>query len=313
MTGDGANDAAAIRLADVGVALGRRGTPAARSAADLVVSNDQLETIIAAVVEGRAMWRSVREAIGILVGGNIGEIGYVLTGTLLTGSSPLLARQLLLVNLLTDLVPALAVALRIPPPETAGKLLAEGPDASLGSALTEEIIVRAITTDAAASAAWLAARLTGRAARARTVGLAAVVGTELGQTLLVGWRSPAVAAACLISTGVLIAVVQTPGVSQFFGCTPLGPGGWGIAAVSTLTATYGSLLLPKLGRSLGPAIQPVRNSAPVRQADSRLAGLREWATCQIQDLKIGYQPARPGGRDNTWADPDPSPAPPAHR
>ena len=161
MTGDGANDAAAIALADVGIALGRRGTPAARAAADLVVSDDRLETIIAAVVEGRAMWASVRQAIGILVGGNIGEIGYVLLGSLLTGRSPLSARQLLLVNLLTDLAPALAVALRPPDPGSASTLLAEGPEASLGSALTEEVAVRAVATTAGATAAWLGARATG--------------------------------------------------------------------------------------------------------------------------------------------------------
>ena len=161
MTGDGANDAAAIALADVGIALGQRGTPAARAAADLVVSDDRLETIIAAVVEGRAMWASVRQAIGILVGGNIGEVGYTLIGSLLTGRSPLSARQLLLVNLLTDLAPALAVALRPPDPESASTLLAEGPEASLGSALTEEVAVRAVATAAGATAAWLGARATG--------------------------------------------------------------------------------------------------------------------------------------------------------
>ncbi len=271
MTGDGANDAAAIRLADVGIALGRRGTPAARAAADLVVGDDRLETIIAAIVEGRAMWRSVRQAVGILVGGNIGEIGYTLFGTLLSGTSPLSARQLLLVNLLTDLVPALTVALRMPPPETAGRLLAEGPDTSLGSALTEEIAVRAATTSAAASGAWLAARMTGSPARARTVGLAAVIGAELAQTLLVGGRSPAVALASLGSLGVLVLVVQTPGVSQFFGCTPIGPVGWSIAAVSSVTATAGSLLLPRAGRSLGQAIRSLASSAPAPQAGSSSA------------------------------------------
>ncbi len=281
MTGDGANDAAAIRLADVGIALGRRGTPAARAAADLVVSDDRLETIRSAVVEGRAMWRSVRQAIGILVGGNIGEIGYTLFGALLTGTSPLTARQLLLVNLLTDLAPALAVALRTPPPGAAADLLAEGPDTSLGSALTEEITVRAIATGAAASGAWQAARLTGRPARARTVGLAALVGTELGQTLLVGGRSPTVAVATLVSTGILIAVVQTPGVSQFFGCTPLGPVGWAIAGGSALAATTGSLLLPQLGRSLTPACQSLIRSAPGGQVGSMLAGLRARGSGQL--------------------------------
>ncbi|HTS97405.1 MAG TPA: HAD-IC family P-type ATPase [Streptosporangiaceae bacterium] len=293
MTGDGANDAAAIRLADVGIALGRRGTPAARAAADLVVGDDRLETIIAAIVEGRAMWRSVRQAVGILVGGNIGEIGYTLFGTLLSGTSPLSARQLLLVNLLTDLVPALTVALRVPPPQITGRLLAEGPDTSLGSALTEEIAVRAATTGVAASGAWLAARMTGSPARARTVGLAAVIGAELAQTLLVGGRSPAVALASLGSLGVLVLVVQTPGVSQFFGCTPIGPVGWSIAAVSSVTATAGSLLLPRAGRSLGQAIWSLASPRPAREAGSPLAGTGAGAARPAQ---AGPRQARPGGQ-----------------
>lgn len=282
MTGDGANDAAAIRLADVGIALGRRGTPAARAAADLVVVDDRLETIISAVVEGRAMWRSVRQAIGILIGGNLGEIGYTLFGTLLAGTSPLSARQLLLVNLLTDLVPAATVAVRTPPPETTSSLLAEGPDTSLGSALTEEIAVRAVATGAAASGAWLAARMTGSAARARTVGLAAVVGTELGQTLLVGGRSRAVAVSGLVSLGILVGVVQTPGVSQFFGCVPMGPVGWSIAAVSTASATAGSLLLPRLGRSVAPAIRSLAESEVAQQAEALMADIRAWAAQATQ-------------------------------
>jgi cation-transporting P-type ATPase I len=290
MTGDGANDAPAIRLADVGIALGKRGTQAACAAADLVVTDDRVETIISAIVEGRAMWRSVRQAIGILVGGNIGEIGYTLFGALLTGSSPLSARQLLLVNLLTDLVPAMAVALRTPPPETTADLLAEGPDTSLGSALTEEIAIRAAATGAAATGAWLAGRFTGRTARARTVGLAAVIGTELGQTLLVGWRSPPVALACLVSLGILIAVVQTPGVSQFFGCTPIGPTGWAIAAGSSVAATTGSLLLPQLGSAISPLARQIGESAAARQAAAMLSELQARA---IRD-RVGS--ARSGSR-----------------
>ncbi|MFF0157910.1 HAD-IC family P-type ATPase [Streptomyces sp. NPDC005263] len=244
MTGDGANDAPAIRLADIGIAFGTRATPAARAAADLVVTDDRLETVLATLVEGRAMWASVRQALAILVGGNLGEIAFTVLGAAATGTSPLTARQLLLVNLFTDLAPAIAVALRPPRPETAARLLHEGPESSLGTALTEETVVRAVATTLGATTGWLAGRLTGRAARARTVALVALVGSQLGQTLLAGGRSRAILVSALGSLAALAFVVQTPGLSHFFGCTPLGPVAWAIALSAAAAATVSSLFLP---------------------------------------------------------------------
>ncbi|WP_078897814.1 cation-translocating P-type ATPase [Streptomyces rimosus] len=256
MTGDGANDAPAIRLADIGIALGRRGTPAATAAADLVVGDDRLETIIAALLEGRAMWTSVRAALAVLIGGNLGEIGFSVLAAALTGRAPLTARQIMLVNLLTDLAPALAIAVREPPGDGGERLLREGPDRSLGAALTRELLLRGFTTTLGATLAWGAARLTGRRRRAGTVALAAVVGTQLAQTVLIGGPDRRVLAAGLGSAAVLAAVIQTPGVSRFFGCTPMGPVAWGITLGAIASATLAGAALAPLVRRLPPAGQP---------------------------------------------------------
>ncbi|GII58007.1 hypothetical protein Pth03_63960 [Planotetraspora thailandica] len=236
VTGDGANDVPAIRLADVGVALGTRATPAARAAADIVVTDDRIETIVDAIVEGRAMWGSVRDALGILLGGNIGEIIFTVGSSLLTGRSALNARQLLLVNLLTDMLPAMAVAVRPPSAASPDKLLAEGPESSLGTALTRDINVRAVTTAAAASVAWVAGRMTGTRSRADTIALIALVSAQLLRTLAAGGRDRVVTVAAVSSMGALMLIVSTPGLSQFFGSRPIGPVGWGIGLGSAVAA-----------------------------------------------------------------------------
>ncbi|MGZ4590016.1 MAG: HAD-IC family P-type ATPase [Actinomycetes bacterium] len=248
VTGDGANDAPAIRLADVGVALGRRGTNAAKEAADLVVTDDALETIIAAIIEGRATWASVRDAVAVLLGGNLGEIAFTLATGVLPGGSPLNARQLLLINLLTDLLPSTALAVRPPRNRSPEDLLREGPDASLGQALTRDVLIRGAITGAAAGGGWAAARVTGTGRRASTVALVSLVGAQLGQTAVLGLHSPLVLGASVVSAAALAGIVATPGVSHFFGCQPLGPAGWSIALSASAAATAASLMVPAVVR-----------------------------------------------------------------
>ena len=245
VTGDGTNDVPAIRSADVGIALGRRATPAAREAADVVVTDDRIETITDAIVEGRAMWVSVRDALSILLGGNLGEVVYAIITSVLSGTAALNARQLLLVNLLTDVLPAMAVAVRPPAGLSAADLLAEGPESSLGGALTRDIRVRAVTTAAAAGAAWLAARPVSTPGQASTTGLVALVGAQLGQTLVVRGRTPLVAAGVAGSLVLLVAAVQVPVLSRVAGCRPLLPHQWAIGLTAASLATAAQWLLQR--------------------------------------------------------------------
>ncbi|MBX6383179.1 MAG: HAD-IC family P-type ATPase [Microbispora sp.] len=261
VTGDGANDAPAIRTADVGIALGSRATPAARAAADLVVTDDRIETIVDAIVEGRAMWSSVRDSLSILLGGNIGEIAFTVGSDLLAGRSALNARQLLLVNLLTDMVPALAVAVRPPASTDPDKLLAEGPEASLGASLTHDIYLRAAVTTAAAATAWILGRMTGTRGRADTIGLVALVSAQLLQTLAGGGRDRLVVIASLASLAVLWFIVTVPGVSAVFGCRPLGPVGWLIGLGSAAAATLVGMLVQR----------PVKEATTRAEAERRMA------------------------------------------
>ncbi|NED73410.1 cation-translocating P-type ATPase, partial [Streptomyces sp. SID9944] len=249
MVGDGANDAAAIRAADIGVGINARGSAAARNAADIVLTDDDLTVLIDAIGEGRALWHSVADAIAILIGGNAGEVGFGILGTLLAGRAPLSTRQMLMVNLFTDLFPAMAVA--VTPKEDVEQARAGSPEDAAGGVLGEPLIRqirhRALTTCLGAVTAWLIGRFTpGTARRSGTMALCGVVGTQLAQTLLDRRDSRLVQVTSLGSAVALVAMVQTPGVSRVFGCTPLGPVAWAGVVAAIALALAGQRALPRL-------------------------------------------------------------------